>query len=236
MSPAPLSKRVERFNATERWYHWVQAVPFLVCLVSGAYLILANRVSELARAEWVEDVHLVFGVSMAIGIAVVSLAGRRESLLRNVRCAFTWTRDDLRWLAVYPLHELGLSVDVPPVGRFNAGQKINLIAQTLLVPTFIVTGLLMWQFPGVLAPWLVHTAAFAIGAPLVLGHLYLALVHPSTRPGLRGVFDGTVSREWAREHYPAWLADREGAESAERVPVDEAPEAACRPEGSVGAT
>ena len=43
-------------------------------------------------------------------------------------------------------------------------------------------------------------------------HIYLAAVHPSTRPSLSGMFSGRVDREWARHHHPKWVAREEAAE------------------------
>ena len=51
---------------------------------------------------------------------------------------------------------------------------------------------------------LVHDVAMYVAVPIVLGHLYLALVHPSTRHSLRGMALGTVRRERARRHHPKW--------------------------------
>jgi len=39
---------------------------------------------------------------------------------------------------------------------------------------------------------------------LLVGHLYLALIHPATRHALRGVTLGTVSEEWADRHHAKW--------------------------------
>jgi cytochrome b subunit of formate dehydrogenase len=38
----------------------------------------------------------------------------------------------------------------------------------------------------------------------VIGHLFLALVWPTTRPALRGMVRGDVDAEWAREHHSKW--------------------------------
>ena len=43
-----------------------------------------------------------------------------------------------------------------------------------------------------------------IAIPLVLGHLYMAMLNPSTRHSLRGMVLGTVRRDWAREHHAKW--------------------------------
>jgi formate dehydrogenase subunit gamma len=41
----------------------------------------------------------------------------------------------------------------------------------------------------------------------VLGHLYLALVHPTTRQALRGMTLGSVDAAWAERHHEKWAAD-----------------------------
>ena len=46
-----------------------------------------------------------------------------------------------------------------------------------------------------------------VAVPLVVGHLYLALVHPATRHSLRGITLGTVRRDWARRHHADWDPD-----------------------------
>ena len=45
---------------------------------------------------------------------------------------------------------------------------------------------------------------FALVCVLVAGHLYMALVNPTTRTALSGMLTGKVDREWARRHYPRW--------------------------------
>jgi len=41
---------------------------------------------------------------------------------------------------------------------------------------------------------------------LVAGHMYLALIHPATRPALRGITRGSVRRDWAEHHHAEWVA------------------------------
>jgi len=206
---------VERFGRTERAYHWAQAVPYLVCLGTGAAMLLLADGAHQGERGTAATAHRVAAVVMCAALLVVVLAGDRRVLLENLRIALRWRGADLRWLLSWPLAELGLPVTPPPVGKFNPGQKLNLLAQTLLLPVFAVTGTVMWLAPGVLGAWFIHTAAFVVAAPLVTGHLYLAVLHRSTRRGLRGVLDGHVDRAWAAHHYPLWLAE-EDARSAAR--------------------
>ena len=43
-----------------------------------------------------------------------------------------------------------------------------------------------------------------ISLVLVVGHLYLAIIHPKTRHALRGMTLGSVSEKWALEHHLKW--------------------------------
>jgi cytochrome b subunit of formate dehydrogenase len=46
---------------------------------------------------------------------------------------------------------------------------------------------------------------------LVLTVLYLAALHPTTRPALRGMTFGAVRRDWAEHHHADWVASLDGA-------------------------
>jgi formate dehydrogenase subunit gamma len=42
---------------------------------------------------------------------------------------------------------------------------------------------------------------------LVSGHLYLALIHPTTRHSLHGMTHGDVRQDWAERHHARWVAE-----------------------------
>src|SRR5919201_1886470 len=69
---------------------------------------------------------------------------------------------------------------------------------------------------------LLHDGLMYAALVLLAGHLYLSLVHPSTRHALRGITRGSVDAEWARRHHPRWvpLADdpHVRAEGGDREP------------------
>jgi len=212
LQPRPAT--VLRFTPTELVYHWVQALPFLVLLVTGG-IILLQRASDhtMLAAETLELVHKTAGVSMPSLILLTFAFGDRKVLLDNARMALSWGLDDLRWLALFPIHNFIPSVHVPSADKFNSGQKISLLAQMVLQPAFLATGVAIWLRPAALLPWVLHVALFAVSVPLVLGHLHLALVNRSTRKGLSGVFTGRVDARWASEHYPkAYPLDEERAD------------------------
>jgi hypothetical protein len=49
-----------------------------------------------------------------------------------------------------------------------------------------------------------HDGLMYAALVLVVGHLYLAVIHPATRHALRGMTVGTVDEKWARRHHATW--------------------------------
>ena len=96
-----------------------------------------------------------------------------------------------------------------PQGRFNAGQKVNAILTAAFATLFFVSGLLLWygerdtrfRLAGTVY---LHDTLMYISVVIVVGHLYLSLIHPTTRHALRGMTLGTVREDWARKHHSKW--------------------------------
>jgi cytochrome b subunit of formate dehydrogenase len=42
---------------------------------------------------------------------------------------------------------------------------------------------------------------------LMVGHVYMALINPGTKAGLKGMISGYVDRHWARHHYGRWYRE-----------------------------
>lgn len=198
---------VRRFGRTEIVYHWAQAVPYLFLAGTGSAL-LAHHFRPLGP-EARETLRLVHLVTAALQVALpllVALAGDTRALLANAREAWVWRRDDLVWLWRMHLKPFFPELELPPVGKFNAGQKVNFMLVMVAIPTFAASGLVMWLVPGVLLAWYVHLATFAVSMPMLGVHLFMATLNPSTRHAMRAMVVGTVSREWAAHHHGAWVA------------------------------
>jgi formate dehydrogenase subunit gamma len=69
--------------------------------------------------------------------------------------------------------------------------------------------------PGSIAAWYqAHRWLTLLVLLPIAGHVYLAALHPPTRPALGGMLDGRVDERWAAEHHPRWrpgARDREAA-------------------------
>jgi formate dehydrogenase subunit gamma len=192
---------VQRFTRTERLVHWVHATAFFVLLGSGLVLYLPSLSTAIARRQLLMDIHLYTGWSWLGALILVALIGNRRALLRTAREIDLFDRDDRRFLRGH-VHA--------PQGRFNAGQKVNVIITAAFAVLFFVSGMLLWigqddthiRLGGTLY---LHDALMYISVVIVIGHLYLALINRGTRHSLRGMTLGSVREDWAREHHAKWM-------------------------------
>jgi len=199
---------VRRFGPGERSLHWLLAVTFLTMLATGLILYLPVFAELAANRRLWKSIHLGAAIAFWAGLVVLLLTDLSGSLRRTAGEFDRFDDDDVRWLG-WAVTRRGPE---PPAGRFNAGQKLNAALVAGLMVVFTASGVLIYlqetdaAVRGRTSAILVHDIATWIAVPLIVGHLYLALVNPSTRPSLRGMVLGTVRRDWARRHHPKWDA------------------------------
>jgi formate dehydrogenase subunit gamma len=195
---------IRRFGPTERALHWVHASGFLAMLATGLVLYVPALSEAIARRNLVKNLHLLSAVVWALAIALVLVLGDRRRLAADWGELETIDADDRRWL-------LGRRV---PQGRFNAGQKVNALLTAAFAILFVVSGFFLWLGERdhrflLDGTGTVHETLMLVSVGLLAGHLYLAVIHPTTRHALRGMTLGDVREDWAREHHPKWVADVE---------------------------
>ena len=189
---------VSRFSRIERLLHWVNALGFFFLLATGLILYLPRLSVLVSRRQTVQYIHFWGGGAWLVALVVVIVLGGRR-MLATARELDTFDRDDLRWLRG----------GKAPQGRFNAGQKINAVLTAAFTILFGVSGLLLWfgeedtrlRFASTV---ILHDGLMYVSLALLVGHLYLALIHPATRHALRGMTLGDVRVEWAAQHHPKW--------------------------------
>ena len=144
-------------------------------------------------------------MAWAGAIAAIVVLGDRRRLREGWREIESIDRDDWRWLAGRR----------SPQGRFNAGQKLNAILTVAFALLFAASGFFIWLgerdhrflLDGAGS---VHVILTWLSGALLLGHLYLAVLHPRTRHALRGMTRGDVRIDWARTHHAKWVESELG--------------------------
>lgn len=188
-----------RFSRTERAIHWVHAAAFFVLLGTGLVLYLPALSEAVARRPLVKEIHIDTALAWGAALVLIVLVGDRRGLRRTLREINLFDADDRHWLRGWSAAQ----------GRFNAGQKLNVAVTAAFALLFAVSGFFLWygerdtryRLPGAVA---LHDALTYASLLLVLGHLYLAVLHPATRHALRGITLGSVDEEWARRHHAKW--------------------------------
>ena len=190
---------VRRFSRTERALHWIHASAFLVLFGSGLVLYVPRLSTLVSRRPLVKDVHVYTAVAWIAALVLVVAVGDRRGLRTTLRELDLFDEDDRLWLRGARR----------PQGRFNAGQKLNAAFTASFAVLFSVSGLLLWygerdtrfRFASTI---LLHDGLMYVALVLLVGHLYLAVIHPATRHALRGITLGTVDEDWAARHHPKW--------------------------------
>ena len=197
---------IRRFGVTERALHWVHATGFLAMLATGLVLYLPVALRARRPPEPRQE----------------RPSRRRRSLGARARCSSSCSATaagcaptGARSRRSTPTTGAGCAGGAAPQGRFNAGQKLNALLTAAFALLFVVSGFFLWLgerdhrflFDGT---GTVHELLTLASVGLLVGHLYLAVIHPSTRHALRGITLGDVREDWAREHHAKWVETERG--------------------------
>lgn len=190
-----------RFNKPELFLHWVNAAPFLLLMLTGG-IMLGSRFSHLDRQmfTWTLALHKACALTWLCALPLTILS-RPRTHWAHLNLLFRWGPKDAEWM-IQSLRSLyNKAAVIPPAGRFNTGQKINACLVGLYYFGFVATGLLMFAKGTILFPWYLHTALFFAAMGSVGGHLFLALINPSTRIAIAGIFHGWAPMKYIEHHH-----------------------------------
>jgi len=217
--------KILRFRKSERLVHWALAVPFLVCFVTALVLVFYYNPDPLRPYREVFSwVHRISGVCLILlpMLAIIKCRGDFRIYFYNIRQAWVWSYDDLKWLLLMGLAAVNKKIKLPEQGKFNAAEKLNFMKLMSTYPLYILTGLIIWLTNVAFLSWAIHFIMAVIATPLVIGHLYMAMINPESRKGLHGMISGVVDRQWAKHHYGKWY--REHFEDCEPIVVNSVPQ------------
>ncbi|MEW2359948.1 cytochrome b/b6 domain-containing protein [Spirillospora sp. NPDC029432] len=200
--------RLLRFTAAERWVHHATALLMLVCLVTAALLYVPALSAAVGRRDLLKPLHIWAGYALPLPV-LFGLAS--EAFRLDLRRLDRFTPHDRDWLRRGDRRAVartgGLDRGVVPVGKFNAGQKLNAAFTAGAILVLLGTGTIM-TFPD---PWpdrwrtgatFVHDWLFLLVLIVTIGHLWYAL---RDRGALGAMATGRVDRAWAARHHAGWL-------------------------------
>lgn len=182
---------VRRYGRTQRIVHWWIVATFL-----ATFLDSPEDPDGITAAV---VIHICTATSLLLGVLGVVVFGNRAALGADIRALLWFDATDRAFLR--SLREPRGTRTPVRWGKFNTGQKAAAWTLLGLVCCVFLTGLGAATLD--LGP--VHKAALLLTYLVLAGHVFMAVVNPATRPALRGMLAGVVSRVWATKHHPAWV-------------------------------
>ena len=178
-------------------------------LVTGAILFLPG-LGDAAAGGTTRLIHRI-AVVIFVAIPVIYCVFNPKTAMHFIKETLTWGKEDMGWAMAAPLYYFGVADEkMPPQGHVNTGQKLWQFIVLVTGILFFISGLIMWFFKDTLAPgffqWCViaHDVAFLLAFLMLLVHIYTGSLHPRMTESLRSMWDGKISRTYARNHYGKW--------------------------------
>ena len=198
---------INRFTGAERIVHHLTALLLLVCLVTAAMLYVPELANAIGRRDLVKPIHIWSGVALP----VPALLGWLSRAFRDdVRRLNRFRPHDWEWLRRRDRRAVRQGRSVIPVGKFNAGQKLNAAFTGGAILVMLGTGLML-TFPD---PWpvrlrtgatFVHDWLTVAVLVVTLGHTWYAV---RDRGSLAAMLTGQVTPEWAARNHAGWLDEQ----------------------------
>ncbi|GAB2851750.1 formate dehydrogenase subunit gamma [Actinoallomurus bryophytorum] len=205
-----------RFTRPVRWVHHATALLMLICLVTAAVLYVPALEETVGRRHLIRLIHVYAG----FGLPVPALLGWASRAFRDdLRRLNRFSPADWEWLRGKDRRATVRGRGIHPVGKYNAGQKLNAAFAGGAILVMLGTGAVLtfphrWPDSLRAGATFVHDWLFFAIFVVVAGHLYYALRDPGS---LSGMFRGHVRRDWAARHHVAWLDETDEREPRDRV-------------------
>ena len=193
-----------RYTLQERVVHWTSAITYTYALATGAafwsphlYWIAAILGGGATSRYWHPGLGLVF---------VVTIAWMIRKWLPDMRV----NKADREWNKAMTRYIRNEDEGLPPIERFNIGQKYFFWAMVWGGAVLLLSGLVLW-FPEQI-PWsgrflryaaiLLHAASALITTGAFIIHVYMGTA--VVRGGFTSIIRGEVSPAWAKTHHRLW--------------------------------
>jgi formate dehydrogenase subunit gamma len=198
-------RTIVRFNAFERFVHWMTATCFIILGLTGLNITFGKQLllpllgpeNFTAWSQWGKYAHNYLSFPFTIGVVLILLMWIAGNMPNRV---------DVEWV------KRGGGIvgrDHPPAYRFNAGQKLIYWIVVIGGGLMAASGyILMFPFyatdiAGMQLAQSIHAIVAVLFVAAMLGHIYIGTI------GMEGAFEamgtGEVDVNWAKEHHRLWL-------------------------------
>ena len=208
VSSAPVAsdsdRTIVRYTFTERINHWLAALAYIYCLMSGLAFwspYLYWMAAILGGGPTARFWHPWFGLIFTASVFIMYSTWQAD---------MTITDADLTWKRNIDHYIRNEDEELPPIWRFNYGQKLFFWVMFYGVIVLLISGFGLWFVESIpwslrwlryLAIFLHVTAALAtIGAMII--HVYMGTA--MVRGGFTAMVLGKVSAAWAWTHHRLW--------------------------------
>jgi formate dehydrogenase subunit gamma len=213
----PSGRTIVRFNAFERFVHWMTSTCFIILAISGLnitfgrplLLPLMSPEAFTAWSEWAKYAHNYLSFPFTLGVILIFFMWIAGNIPNRV---------DVAWFS------RGGGIvghDHPPAYRFNGGQKMIYWIVVLGGAAVAVSGyVLIFPFYGtgiqnMQAAEVVHGIVAMLFVAAIIAHIYIGTI------GMEGAFEamgtGTVDLNWAKEHHNLWLEEEKARTSPNEI-------------------
>ena len=193
-----------RYTLGERVVHWISAIAYTYALATGAafwsphlYWIAILLGGAPTSRFWHPWVALFF---------VAAVLWMLRAWLADMRI----TAADRAWGDAIQHYIRNEDEDLPPVDRFNLGQKYYFWVTLGAALVLLFSGAVLW-FPELITyPWrvlryaaiLLHVTAALVSTGAFIIHVYMGTA--VVRGGFTSIIRGEVSPAWAKMHHRLW--------------------------------
>jgi formate dehydrogenase subunit gamma len=196
--------RILRYTLGERVNHWIAGLSYIYLLITGLafwspymfWLAILVGGGPTARS-W----HPWIGLLFVASVLWMYKIWRRDMVV---------TEADRAWQGAIRHYIRNEDEDLPPIGRFNYGQKLFFWLMFYGVILLLLSGLVLWFTESI--PWSLRwlrylaIAVHIIAALATIGgfiiHVYMGTA--MVRGGFNSIIRGEVSAAWAKMHHRLW--------------------------------
>jgi formate dehydrogenase subunit gamma len=198
---------VLRYAFHERVWHWVAAFSYIYLLLTGlafwspwlfwiAILLGGGQTSRMLH-PW---------AGLFFALAVMMMYGMWSRQM-NI------TPDDRKWFKSVGYYIRNEDDQMPPAGRYNAGQKSLFWGFVICAILLLLSGLVLWFTESLAWSWrylrytavLLHASSAMLTVGLFLIHVYMGVF--AERGAFGSVIRGEVTLAFAKRFHPGWYEE-----------------------------